>query len=315
MRIDWRRVSEGMAGESPVFIAGIPRSGTSVLRFTLGRLPSFRGKEEKAAETFVFVRPESIAEILEPSGRRLLRYFFGDRAEAEALLAALSALGFDPSRAAERERGSSFDDRMSRWRAAGADHALRLFFHHAQRARGVARTLEKTPTHVHYVPEITATFPRAKFLFCLRHPVDTFASFKKRLSTESEKGRGERRLEWLRVSAGRFCGDFAKVVRDMDEALARDPGIGIVIDYESLTASPRETLRRVCDFIGEPFDEAVLFASADEIREGDGTPRPEGRVIANPGDWSRHISREEAEQIETRLAPILDRFRYPRRVI
>lgn len=313
MTSDWRSISERMASESPVFIAGIPRSGTSVLRFTLGRLSSFAGKEEKSAETFVFARPDSVANLFEPQGRRLLRYFFGDRTEAEALAASLSRLGFDPRALGERDRTLGFEARIARWKEAKADHALRLFFHHAQRARGVRRTLEKTPAHVHYVPEILATFPNAKFVFCLRHPVDTFASFKKRLDTETGKGRGDRRLEWLRVSVGRFCGDFAKVVRDIDEALARDPACGIILDYAELTTAPRAALGRVCAFVAEPYDETVLFSAPGEMRASDGTPQPEGRVVANPGEWSKYVSIEEAREIESRLAALLARFGYPRR--
>jgi len=311
MTSDWMAVSSSLERESPVFIVGIPRSGTSVLRFTLARLPTFRGKDEKAAETFAFVRPESIASILEPEGRRLLRYYFGDRFEAEALLAALANI---PAAAIVEagDRARSSRDREDAWRAAQHHHRLRLFFHFAARARGVKRLLEKTPTHVHYVPEIRATFPRAKFLFCLRHPIETFASFRKRLAAEEQRGRKEHRLEWLKVSVGRFCGDFNKVVRDIEAAQAEDPSCGIVVDYAALTRDPRSTLRSVCEAIAEPFDEAALFGHADEVRTSDGTPQPEGRVVRNESDWRKHMTGEEARDIESRLGAIYERYGYAR---
>lgn len=311
MTSDWMAISSSMKLESPVFIVGIPRSGTSVLRFTLARLPAFRGKDEKAAETFAFVRPETIASILESEGRRLLRYYFGDRLVAEALLAALADVPAG-SVVDDGVRTRSSLERAEAWCSAHHQHRLRLFFHFAARARGVTRLLEKTPTHVHYVPEIRATFPRAKFLFCLRHPIETFASFRKRLAAEEQRGRKEHRVEWLKVSVGRFCGDFNKVVRDIEAARAEDPGCGIVVDYAALTTDPRSTLRSVCDSIEESFDEAALFGRAEEVRTSDGTPQPEGRVVRNEGDWRKHMTIDEARDIETRLGAIYERYGYAR---
>jgi Sulfotransferase family len=307
--IDVLSISAAMAETAPVFILGIPRSGTSVLRFTLARLPAFRGKDEKAAETFVFVRPESVARVLEPDGRRLLRYFFGDEAAATALVASLARI---PDGGGAIERDANARDRAAAWCAANRHHRLRAFFHFASAARGVRRILEKTPTHVHYVPEIRATFPRAKFLFCLRHPVEAFASFRKRLASEEQRGRKDEKLEWLRVSVGRFCGDFTKVVRDIDAALATDPSCGLVVDYADLTERPGPTFERVCSLLGENFDAELLLGAKSEVRAADGTPQPEGRVVANRSEWSKHVTRDEAAEIENRLAPLFERFGYSR---
>lgn len=86
------------------------------------------------------------------------------------------------------------------WRIALNDILIRMFFYYASQARGMKRTLEKAPANIYYLPEIKATFPRAKLLFIYRHPVDVFSSYKRRLKVSNEIGIDQSQLVWLKIS-------------------------------------------------------------------------------------------------------------------
>ena len=139
--MDWRRISPAMAGEEPVFVVGVYRSGTSALRTTLHRVPAFHAPDARSPETRVFRHPDRIERIFERPQRRMLRYLRGDEIVAQELVHTLGEVrpAFAPLRRWLHDRSR---DRARRWRLLGHHHRLRVYFHYAQHARGSARILE-----------------------------------------------------------------------------------------------------------------------------------------------------------------------------
>lgn len=102
----------------------------------------------------------------------------------------------------------------------------------------------------------------------------------------------------------------------------------LLIRYEDLRARPAETLRRIADFMGEPFsdadiEEAVAFASFDNLKvlERSNYFRNAGLTVRNPkdpdmfkvrrgkvGGYRDHFTPEQLAQIDemvnARLAPV-----------
>ena len=86
------------------------------------------------------------------------------------------------------------------------------------------RTLEKTPNHVDHLELMFETFPQASVVHIIRHPVDVYASMRKRAQvTPLSKD------PWLRVGHVTFAQDYIRKVdgtencRKMEYEIAPDP--------------------------------------------------------------------------------------------
>jgi hypothetical protein len=101
------------------------------------------------------------------------------------------------------------------------------------------RWVEKTPEHVRKIERIFAKYPDARVLFAVRDGRDVTVSMRKRF------------------------GDFEKSLRlwidDNRRGLkwAGDPRV-MMVRYEDLAKQYDETMPRVCEFIGEAFEEGLI---------------------------------------------------------
>ena len=71
----------------------------------------------------------------------------------------------------------------------------------------------------------------------------------------------------------------------------------IEVTYETLIEKPEETLTRLCEFIGIPYDEAILNYAQTTTYD-----LPDVRYIAQ---WRRKLSEEEIQLVESRAAQML----------
>jgi len=161
---------------------------------------------------------------------------------------------FLPDRLAER-----FDVPVSevwRLRAETQDHvqlAEQFFSDYAAR-RGKRRWAEKTPQNVRHIGFLFRHFPASKFIHVIRDGRDVVCSLRTHPRYRMVNGVKTptnicRPLapcvhEWLRDTAAgmrwRGCPNYTEV------------------RYEDLLAEPEGTLRRLCEFIGEPWDPRML---------------------------------------------------------
>jgi hypothetical protein len=86
----------------------------------------------------------------------------------------------------------------------------------------------------------------------------------------------------------------------------------MIIRYESLVEDPRAAVRRICDFIGEDFEEEML-----NVKTHNSSARVDARGIfsSSVGKWRQQLTEEEifiAQQIAGRE---LQRLGYERAVV
>jgi hypothetical protein len=107
---------------------------------------------------------------------------------------------------------------------------------------GKPRLVTKTPNDVFIADRIKTAWPDAKLIFLLRHPA---AIVRSRQDYQGEGADEEKNVDLIR----RYC-----------EALeaARQKYDGVTVRYEELTADPEPTLRRVCEYLGVPFEPGML---------------------------------------------------------
>jgi hypothetical protein len=115
-----------------------------------------------------------------------------------------------------------------------------------------------------------------------------------------------------------------ELAREAGSALP--PGLYFEVRYESLVNDPEKTCRALCEFLGVPFDRAMLLfyesekaerrkkekASIDE--EGDGTNAKHAWLPITPGlrDWRKQMAAENVERFEAVAGDLLDQLGYPR---
>jgi hypothetical protein len=130
--------------------------------------------------------------------------------------------------------------------------------------RGRPRWVEKTPRHLEVPELIAATWPRARLLRIVRDPRDAAVS-----------------LTRVPFGTPSLLTNLSVLAR-MNEAGAdfyRKSPRALTVRYEDLVAEPERELRRICDFIEEPFaasmidgrEAATAVAADHEWWKGDAT--------------------------------------------
>ncbi len=172
-------------------------------------------------------------------------------------------------------------------------------------ARG-RRWGEKTPRHEQHVARIAALLPDARFIHIHRDPRDVVASLLE--------------MEWRSSgSVGLLAREVRRTHRRQQRAeAALAPERYLRLRYEDLVTAPEPTLQRVCDFLGETYDPAMLAFDRRETAgyradEGDWKDRTRRPLDASRiGRYRRALRPEQIRRVERRLGPHLQRLGYAR---
>jgi len=122
--------------------------------------------------------------------------------------------------------------------------------------------VRKTPSDVFIVERIKECWPDARFVFLLRHP----AAIARSRHTARPQDSHERNIEMVL----RYLNALER---------ARETYDGITVRYEDVTADPARETRRICEFLGVPWEASMLeYGRFDH-----------GRYKAGLGDWSENI--------------------------
>src|SRR5690606_2687718 len=107
---------------------------------------------------------------------------------------------------------------------------------------------------------------------------------------------------------------WKNVVREgRTQGLALGPDRYLEVLYEGLTHDPEAGMRRICRFIGEAFDEAVLASSEPYLQSTSPEEDPQvpgGRLRPNSGNWQARFSGRTARRLERIGGATLAEFGY-----
>jgi hypothetical protein len=143
--------------------------------------------------------------------------------------------------------------------------------------------LDKTPAYGLVLPFLTKLYPRAKYVVLTRHPLAILTSY----VDSFFDGDYQVALAHNPVLQ-RYVPALAKVVRDQPVPL-------VWVKYEELVRDPEAHFRRVCDYLGIPFEEkAISYGESGEAFKGLGDPtgvnqhsRP---VTTSVSKWAAEIA-------------------------
>jgi len=225
-------------GDRPVFVIGCPRSGTTLLTLMLSSHSRLAIPPETRFLLPVFRRRRSFGDLtVKPNRRRLAR------AVVRRNGTKFGHLGLD----AERVKKEVIRGAPTMGSALAAPYRLYAA------DRGKPRWGDKRPGYFRNVGVIRELFPDAQVVHLVRDPRDCVASLK--------------RMSWWRHGT---VGAVATWVHAVDLARAarrRLPADAFhELRYEDLVADPRHELQRLCSFLGEEFEEAMLDHQGEAAR-------------------------------------------------
>jgi Sulfotransferase family len=239
-----RNVAEGereeraarLAGETPFFIVGNDRSGTTMLRLIVDRGPD------------AAVPPESM--------------FLTD------FKAAFDAGGPRDEEAAARLMSAVWEHPKIRlWELAGqpptvpqglsGQDAYRFIaaapFEAYAARHGKRRWGDKTPHYVHHIEHLLRLWPRARFIVLVRDGRDVALSL--------------RRMPFGPNNAWAAAQWWARGIRAGARAQGEHPDAVLTIRYEDLAERPHDEVRRLCSFVGLSYaDDMLALEHVDPAR-------------------------------------------------
>lgn len=249
--------------EGPLFVIGMPRSGTKLLRGLLSKHPRIR---ILTAETDFL---PFVEEWVERHGSPVTPEAF------ERFAGALQGANYF------NFRGKSTPFRWQEWRAACNGHfdvgglfeGFARYELDAERGSGVIWA-DKSPAYIRHIPLILEHFPSARILHIVRDVRDHCVSMRKTWGKD------------LRRSAWRWGQDVLAAHRQCMGM----PEHCLEVRFEQLLQNPELVMRRICSFLDLDFFAGLTELSQSVEQRGDAAGRA-------------HIVRDNFRKFETRLTP------------
>ena len=229
---------DGMSTDSPIFVVGAPRSGTTLLQRMLRSHPRISSPTGES---------HFIVSLLANAAS------FGDLTQRENVLAVLRDMHRRSTEFMETDlHGTMFDlealaDAILKRNVKTMPQVIDALFRINAEGEGKARWLDKTPYYVHHIPLLAAVYPDAQFVHIIRDGRDAVLSMLERSADIRVFSVFQGAKLWKSfVDAGRAIGAVLPEGRYLE------------FRYEDLLVDQEGTVRRVCEFLGEPFSDQVI---------------------------------------------------------
>jgi hypothetical protein len=179
------------------------------------------------------------------------------------------------------------------------DHVRDLFsWLHRQRADrlGKPRWADKTPSYAIHLPFINSIFPHCQVVQIVRDPLDVVDSWRRKVGAR-QAFRNARMWE-SHVRGARNFG------------MKRLGNRYLEIHYEQLVHEPEKYLRALLEWLGEPWDAAVLNFRSHSSQQGADAERHAGVFTSSVGIGRRPLSRLIELRIKATAGPLIKEFGY-----
>ena len=226
----------GELAETPFFVVGAGRSGTTLLRSLLSAHPRLA----VTPETHFLKRCQVWGDLPNDSPGD-----FGAFWDKYVASTRFADLGVD---AADVRRRLNDPPTLSGIFAA----SLAAYLDRC----GKQRVGEKTPGHVRFLPTIWGWWPDARVVLIRRDPRAVVAS-QLRSPWVAQRLGGGAALGRRAHEAARYAGDWAQIHQEIEPRHAGDDRL-LTVSYEALVTDAEASLREICGHVGEDFDPAML---------------------------------------------------------
>lgn len=284
-----------MSGNPYLFVVGAARSGTTLLQRMLDAHPQLAVVNEtywlprKFRPRTGLTRDGMVTEALLPLllARPKFERMGLDESDLRELLAAEQPLRYER-------------------------FVARIFDLYAERA-GKPLAGDKTPGYVRRIRQIHELWPRARFVHIVRDPRDVCLSMLEWRSGPRTAGQyGTWEMDPL-VSTALYWRYSVAIGREAGAALGSQ--LYCEVRYEDLVSASADELRRICAFLGLPYDEAMTRFHEGRTRLKPGRSSKAQWLPPTPGlrDWRSQLAAEDVERIELAAGDLLAGLGYESR--
>jgi Sulfotransferase family len=299
-----------IARASHVFIAGLPRTGSTLTHRILNRSPEVRlaGETHFLGARTLFGRRNGYADRYAEAGD------LTTDAGLERVVTAVYA-----------SRGKSFWSRFATTVERqeferllhDSDRSRRALFDAAMRAFAQGRPVagDKTPEHIDAVPTLLSWFPEARVVHTFRDPRAIYVSLrrKERADTVSRVGRMARLAGPLFeiYASTSLALRWRSMARRHRRYAAAYPGRYTLQRFEDLLADPAAAVKRLCEFIGIEFDPGML---EQVVHNSSYAPKKSGAGIdqSTAERWREHLPKATERWLSLLCGRELANFGYER---
>src|ERR1700733_3449644 len=214
-----------MLAQAPFFVVGAGRSGTTLLRLILAG----HSRLHIPPETW-FLRPlvqhfPLTGALTQPQLERAIETMVRHERWPDMGLAA-----------------SDLRRRAAALLQPGLVDVIDVVYRHLLDSSGKLRLGDKTPHYFAIVPELAALYPEAKFVYLVRDGRDVAISW-------IDAG-------WERYYEAGF--EWPAAMAHLQRDCVAYAGRVLAVHYEDLVRQPAEIARRICTFLGESYEPAML---------------------------------------------------------
>ena len=266
----------------PLFVLGVSRSGTTLLRVVLDRSPGIAIPDESFFIPLLARRHRGKVD----RGRFL---------DDVSRLSTPAAWGLSPADIATRLRPG-----MQTGEAIAA-----IFEAHAAK-EGKPRWGDKTPMYMRHLRVLERLFPDAQYIHLIRDGRDAALSFLR-------MPEGTFTRTWAHPHS---AADFACLWRT-EVAAARELGQRVgssryfEVGYEDLVARPEDMVRRICEFASLPYEPAMLdYRGAVDVSEKPHQQRLLQPLTPGVRDWRTQMTAEDVRAFESIAGDLLGQVGY-----
>lgn len=158
------------------------------------------------------------------------------------------------------------------------------------RTQGKRRWCEKTPMHAQHIAALHAIFPDAYFIHMIRDGRSSAASFHRR---------------WGYIPQ-RTIYRWRSVIAAARRQAAASGARYVEVFYEKLTEDPETQMRRVCDFIGVEYEDAVLSVSRKPKHSGSSADT----IVQSAPRWRSYFKPRQIAVLESIAGKTLTELGY-----
>lgn len=303
-----------------VFIVGLPRTGTSIMYRSCQKLPNFQSIRINLSETKIF-RDEIAFNTQDLYYPNLLKYLFNNKEIYNEFLMSIKkytdklktkkkhdkyTIDMKQQKGAPDKFKLFFKNKLTelKWKQSFKRKIIMEYFNYAKVCYQSKRIVEKSPHHYKHVHQIVWTFPNARIIWMIRHPLDIITSSIKR-SKSDEKYQNY----W---NTDNFIKEFKESFNRYNFYNRLFKENIMLVKYEDFVNDPVTQFKQVCSFINESFNEDSLILKNHEIPKW----KPHSPFIfsniVNKTDrnWTDYISMKDAQKIETALQDLMRKYNF-----
>ena len=265
---------------SPIFIVGTPRSGTTLTARILDKHSSIFIPGETHFFDDIWARRKELGREFDQSCRfkilERLKTLYGRYNESDDQARVAALLDDMQVRDNLSNNWNSYTDVFSSFMEMQMLH------------EGKKRWGNNTPRDIFHVQTIMDFFPQAKIIVCVRDVRDFLLSYQgKWRATAPEEVERLKKL-YHPVITSLLWKSSMKLLPGIKESVPRQ-NLHIV-RYENLVTDPENTVKEICEIIGEDFEQGMLNVETYGSSHGN---MDQGIFSSSIGRWKTQLSQEE----------------------